>query len=247
MQNIKIVLAYDGSCFLGWQKSREGPTIEQSLQDVLTKILQHSVTLQAASRTDAKVHASRQVVNFFTPRSIHPFSLQQSMNCLLPKEMVVLSIEKMAFSFHPTLDCILKEYRYFICHGSFQLPFHRFYSWHYHYPLDMQAMELAAANFIGTHDFTSFCNKDSHHRYSSYERTLQELNIKKMEGQRVMIQVKGKSFLYKMVRNLVGTLAYVGSGKIAATSVKDILQQKDRRNAGPTAPAHGLFLHQITY
>ena len=95
--------------------------------------------------------------------------------------------------------------------------------------------------------FTSFCNKDSHHRYSSYERTLQELNIKKMEGQRVMIQVKGKSFLYKMVRNLVGTLAYVGSGKIVATSVKDILQQKDRRNAGPTAPAHGLFLHQITY
>jgi len=247
MKNIKIVIAYDGGSYLGWQKTAMGPSIENTVQLVLEKILQHLVTLQAASRTDAGVHADHQVVNFFTTKDLHLERFKLSMNALLPKDIVVLDIEQMPFHFHPTVDCKNKTYHYCICSGPIQMPQHRHYSWHYHYSLDLENMRRACSFLIGTHDFTSFCNVNPDQIYSHYMRTIDLLEIAEIHPQRLQIKVKGSNFLYKMVRNIVGTLAYVGTGKIDDSQLPKILNSKDRKAAGLTAPAHGLFLHQINY
>jgi len=247
MKNIKLLLAYDGGRYLGWQKTLLGPSIESAIQKTLEKFLQHPVLLQAASRTDAGVHANGQVVNFLTTKDFDPGRLKMSLNALLPDDIVVLQIDPMPFSFHPTLDCINKEYHYFVCHGSLQLPKHRFYSWHYHYPLNIEKMREAGDVLRGTHDFTSFCNTNKDHPYAHSIRTVESIEIDKMNDNRLWIRVKGSNFLYKMVRNLVGTLVYVGHQKIQSSQIPIILESKSRTAAGVTAPAHGLFLHRVNY
>lgn len=143
-----------------------GPSIEETLQTVIEQILQHPAPLQAASRTDAGVHARHQVVNFLTdklPKDLAEFNA--SLNSLLPKDIVVLSAEEAPLHFHPTLDCIGKEYRYYICYGDIQMPEHRFFSWHVHYAIDLVKLQKALPLFIGRHDFSSFCNvkKNAHY------------------------------------------------------------------------------------
>ena len=128
MYNIKLTLAYDGAAYFGWQKTSVGPSIEEELQLVLEKVFQHSIILQAASRTDAGVHALGQVVNFFTEKPGLNFGvLKISLNRLLPKDIKIIDIKEMPLSFHPTVDCLYKEYRYFICFGAAQLPHHRLF------------------------------------------------------------------------------------------------------------------------
>lgn len=248
MQNIKLLIAYDGSRYSGWQKTRMGLSIEESLQKALEQVLQHPITLQAASRTDAGVHAIGQIVNFITPRldlDLNRFKI--SLNSLLSNDLVVLDAEKMDPHFHPTLDCVNKEYRYYICYGSTQLPQHRFYSWHYHYNLDLDKMQEAAEAFLGLHDFSAFCNARKNRAYRHYERSIEEIEILKPEEKRLCIRIKGPNFLYKMVRNMVGTLAYVGNQKLQPDQIREILESQNRVLAGMTAPAHGLFLHRVFY
>jgi tRNA pseudouridine38-40 synthase len=248
MQNIKLTIAYDGQNYLGWQKTPIGSTIENVLQNVLEKILQHKVLLQAASRTDAGVHAMGQVVNFLTSKPLTDLSrLIMSLNRLLPKDLTILSAEKMPPSFHPTLDCIGKEYHYFICYGRSQLPPYRFYSWHCPFPLHLEKMQKALPFLIGTHNFAAFCNFKNKVHYHDYVRTIQELTISELGDQRLHIKVRGNHFLYKMVRNLVGTLVHIGKGKIQAEQIPALLQAEKRSEIGVTAPAHGLFLNQIFY
>lgn len=248
MQNIKLLIAYDGSRYSGWQRTRMGLSIEECLQKALEQILQHPIALQAASRTDAGVHAVGQIVNFITPRldlDLNRFKV--SLNSLLPNDLVVLDAEKMDPHFHPTLDCVNKEYRYYICYGSTQLPQHRFYSWHYHYNLDLDKMHVAAEAFLGLHDFSAFCNARKNRTYSHYERSIEAIEILKLEEKRLCIRIKGPNFLYKMVRNIVGTLAYVGNHKLQPDQIPEILGSQNRVLAGMTAPAHGLFLQRVYY
>ncbi len=248
MHNIKLVIAYDGRGYLGWQKTRMGPSIEVSLQKVIEHILQHPAHLQAASRTDAGVHAKGQVVNFLTSKSLVNLSqFRISLNSLLPKDIVVLSAELMPISFHPTLDSIGKEYRYYICLGPTQLPQNRFYSWHIPYQLNLQWMRQAIPLLCGKHDFAAFCNFKKNAHYRDYIREVQWLELIEHEDQRLCLRICGNHFLYKMVRNLVGTLVYVGRGKIAVEQLKEILLSECRSQAGVTAPAHGLFLHEVFY
>jgi tRNA pseudouridine38-40 synthase len=248
MINYKLIIAYDGRNFLGWQKTSMGPSIEEALQRVLEKILQHPVVLQAASRTDAGVHAKGQVVNFISERKFsNLIKLKNSLNNLLLEDIVVLHIEEKDPGFHPTLNCINKEYYYHICYGPTQMPHHRFYSWHYHYLLDIQKMRNAADYFLGTHDFSAFCNFRKNLSYSHYQRTIEELEIQTLETNRLCIRIKGPNFLYKMVRNIVGTLAFVGRGKIDPQEIPNIILSQNRVLAGMTAPAHGLFLNQVFY
>lgn len=245
MRNIKLVLAYDGTAFKGWQKTRMGPSVEEALQSTLEKLLQESVTLQAASRTDAGVHAEGQVVNFFTQNEIPLEKLQQGLNALLPKELVVLSSADMPLSFHPTVDCKGKEYRYSLCLGQ-QFPQHRLYSWHMPKPLNLTLMKEAKEMLIGTHNFSSFCNVKKNASYKTYVRTLS--NIQLIEDQhRLFLHISGDHFLYKMVRNIVGTLVYIGQGRIALEELPEILASQKRTQAGVTAPAHGLSLYRIFY
>lgn len=247
MKNIKLLIAYDGTRYLGWQKTAMGSSIEGVLQQCLEQILQHTVILQAASRTDAGVHAVGQVVNFFTSKNLDLNRLKISLNSLLPTDLVVTQIEQMPLHFHPTLDCQSKEYRYYVCWGPVQLPQHRFYSWHYHYHLDLAKMREASLYFLGEHDFSAFCNVKKNSHYSDYRRTIEEIEIMEIEPQRLCLRIKGPNFLYKMVRNIVGTLVYVGNQKILPFQITEILASKTRIQAGMTAPANGLFLHKVYY
>lgn len=273
LKNIKLILAYDGNNYLGWQdvkrgsatlsamgesrqlsysshpkKLCEGTSIEAELRKVLQQILQQPIKLQAASRTDAGVHARRQVVNFFADlRGIELSKLWVSLNALLPGAIAVTSIEEVCADFHPTLDCAYKEYRYYICNSSWQYPEYRYTSWHIPHPLDCQQMQEAAKQFIGRHDFSAFTNVKKNESYSDHIRTILDLSVEMLEQQRFCIRTKGVSFLYKMVRNIVGTMIYVGRGIISIPKIEDIFANKNRCNAGVTAPAHGLFLHDVVY
>ncbi|MBA3958004.1 MAG: tRNA pseudouridine(38-40) synthase TruA [Parachlamydiaceae bacterium] len=246
--NIKLLIAYDGAPYLGWQKNNVGPSVESTLQDILEQILQEKIQLQAASRTDAGVHARGQVVNFLPYKPLPDLSkLQHSLNSLLKGSIVVCSIERMPHDFHPTLDCIGKEYRYTICYGAIQMPQHRFYSWHYPERLNLQLMREAADLLKGTHDFSAFCNFKKNASYTDYVRTIHEIKIVELSENSLELHISGNHFLYKMVRNIVGTLAYVGNGKLLVDDVPQLLLTGDRTQAGVTAPAHGLTLHHILY
>lgn len=238
MRNIRLLLAYEGSNYLGWQKTAMGPSIEETVEKALSQVLQHEVKLQAASRTDAGVHAEGQVVNFFTPKQI---SLK-SLNSLLPPDISILAMEEASPTFHPTLGARGKEYLYAMCLGPTQLPFHRSFSWHFGLSLDLEKMKKAAKDLIGEHDFSAFTNE----RQANNVRILHRITFDPSPN-RLKIRVAGNNFLYKMVRNIVGTLLYVGCGKIESDALTDILKSKDRSRAGVTAPAHGLVLKKVFY
>lgn len=243
MFNCKLIIAYEGTRYLGWQKTKMGPSIEEALEKALFQITRRELNLQAASRTDAGVHASGQVVNFFLSEKPDPYKLQKGLNAVLPHDICVKSLEIMVSEFHPTLHTTGKEYRYFVCNGPVQLPFHRMFSWHFPYPLDLQAMNEAAMPLIGTHDFSTFCNL----RVENGIRTLKQITITPFDENRFCFSITGDHFLYKMVRNLVGTLVYTGCGKLKPGEISSILASKERSHAGVTAPAHGLTLNQVFY
>lgn len=242
--NIKCIIAYSGSRYFGWQKTKEGPSVEATLQESLEKLLQHPVVLQAASRTDRGVHANAQVVNFFT-RVEDLCKLERALRAILPSDMALISMERAEPSFHPTLDSLSKEYHYQICNCAVQLPFYREVSWHFRHPLQLDLMEVAANYFIGFHNFASLSNE----RVSDEEayKRIFGISIHPLVDNRLKIAIEGESFLYKMVRTLVGTLVYVGCGKISLETASQILAARDRRFAGITAPAHGLSLEKVRY
>lgn len=243
MKNYRAIISYDGTHYLGWQNNKNGPSIEATIQSALEQILQHPIKLQAASRTDAGVHAHAQVINFFSPKKIQLISI----NSLLPTDIAVLSIEETEASFHPTLDAKEKEYRYNLCTTPWQYPIKRFTSWHYPKKLDLSLMHKAAKQLTGTHDFLAFTNKKQNETYDCTTRTLSSIAIHSPQEGCLEFTLKGKNFLYKMVRNLVGTLVYVGEGKITTEEIDSILLSKKRIKAGVTAPAHGLTLYKISY
>jgi tRNA pseudouridine38-40 synthase len=248
--NIALTLAYEGTSFFGWQKTKYGPSVEGVLENTIKKILQHNVVLQAASRTDRGVHAAGQVVNFFTekPLSVAKLNeLKNSLNDLLPKEIVIKHIDSKPYTFHPTLDCKKKEYRYYICNSSYQLPWYRHFSWHCYKPLNIAEMNSATLYLLGEKDFSAFCNQKKNETYSSKVRTVIDIQILQIPEDRIEIRITGNNFLYKMVRNLVGTLVYIGLGKIDKNNLQDFFTQKDRTQIGVTAPSKGLFLYEIFY
>jgi len=248
MINIKLGVAYDGRKYLGWQKTRMGPSIEERMQKTIERMVQHPIYLQAASRTDAGVHASEQIVNFLTTKE--DLNLSQFMiglNRLLPTDITILSASTMHLSFHPTLDATGKEYRYYICTGPVQLPYHRYYSWHVYHPLDIDEMQKAMPLLVGTHNFMAFCNVKNSAQYTDYNRTIEKLEFIELERGRLCFRLCGNHFLYRMARNIVGTLVDVGKGRIPLQEIPKILERGKRHAAGLSAPAHGLFLHRVNY
>lgn len=243
-KNIKLVIAYHGGAFSGWQKC-SALSIEEALESALKQILQHEICLQAASRTDAGVHAQGQTVNFLLHKEIPTANLLYRLNAVLPRSIAALEATEMPLEFHPTLSSKKKHYQYLICSTPAQLPFHRETSWHFPYPLNQTAMEECAAHLLGTHDFSAFCNERS-----LWDRnpicTLETIQITSTSG-RHQIDIIGDHFLYKMVRNLVGAIAYVGCGKLDPQTIPAIIASKDRTSAAVTAPAHGLCLKEVFY
>jgi tRNA pseudouridine38-40 synthase len=247
-KNIVLLIAYDGTRYLGWQKTHFGLSIEQELEDVLTKILQHPVELQAASRTDRGVHAEGQVVNFFTPKKEIAWNkLLRGCNGLLPEDIRVLAaLEAPHPQFHPTLETKAKCYRYSIARGQILWPLWRTTHWHIPFLLDVELMKKASALLIGTHDFAGFRNQRKQQEHQDTSRTVTNIDIQ-AENERLEIIICGESFLYKMVRNIVGALVYVGLGKMTLEELASLLEQPDRTANAVTAPACGLTLCKVYY
>jgi len=232
-----LILSYEGTSYLGFQKTKEGPSIEASLEKALSTLLSYTPKIFAASRTDAGVHAKEQVVNFFIKETSN--LVLYSINSLLPKEIRALHLEEVSPTFNATFDSIKKEYLYQISTSPVHSPFERLTCWHYPHPLDLEAMRLASSYLIGEHDFSSFANKGSHENKIRHVESIQINNHSFI--------ITGKSFLYKMVRNIVGTLVYVGANKIKPTFMETLLHSRNRSLGGPSAPAHGLTLNKVFY
>lgn len=246
--NIKVLLAYEGTDYLGWQKTAAGPSIEGELEPQLQCLLGHPIRLQAASRTDAGVHAEGQVVNFRVESLRYSLRrLQLSLNQLLPSSIRVLEIEEAPLCFHPTLDAKGKEYRYLIDNGPVALPRQRHYSWHQPFPLGIDQMRQAAALLIGTNDYYALCNRSHKQKYRDTIRSLEAIELLVHPERQVELRIRGSSFLYKMVRNIAGLLVSVGLGKKGAEEIPRLLASGDRTLAGVTAPAAGLTLHRVFY
>ncbi len=240
-------IAYDGLSFLGWQKSSDGPSVEEALEKVCYQIFQEPVFFRAASRTDKGVHALFQIIDFTTTRSItdyHTFII--SLNSLLPEEIRCLSAFPAPENFHPTLSALDKSYQYSISTGPVQLPLCRHTYWHVHYPLDMALFKEAASLFKGTLDFRGLCNQRHGLNETRTVCSVHNITIKESRNE-ILITIKADRFLYKMARNIIGSMVWVARGKIPLSSITSALQSRKRSEAGVTAPAHGLCLIDINY
>ena len=243
--NIKCIIAYDGGNYLGWQKTEAGPSIEETLEKILEKILQNKVALQAASRTDAGVHAEGQVINFFAePADFQKF--KRSFKSMLPEDIALISMEACEDTFHPTVDCVKKEYRYWIATEKYPYPHLLKTCWHVPKKLNLSLMSASAQKLIGTHDFSAFQNVSENPIKREPVCTIYEIAIEEMPDNRLLIRMTADNFLYKMARNIAGTLVDIGSEKIR-TPIEEILASKERPLAGMTAPPQGLFLHKVFY
>lgn len=240
---VKALIAYDGTPFYGWQKTRMGPSIQGALEEALHRLTQEKSLPEAASRTDRGVHAEGQVIAFSLQKLWPVAKLQQGLNAHLPVEIRILSIEEVDETFHPTLNAKNKEYHYRVCLGDIQDPMERLYSWHFRYPIDLDVMEKAAAHLIGTRDFSAFANQKADNPVC----TLQKITFSSPSSYRLQIGLIGDRFLYKMARTLAGTLLYAGCGKIKVSQLPKFAASKKREMTGVTAPAHGLFLHRVCY
>ncbi len=246
MKNFVLFISYDGSSFLGWQKTKHGKSIEGTLQKHLEIILNTPIKLNASSRTDKGVHAEEQVVNFITSTYLSSEQIKYALNSRLPKTIVVKKIIEKQLSFHATLSSKRKIYRYNILCNSLRDPFLEKYVWHIFYKIDLDKLYLASQKFIGTKDFKAFCNT-SNTSYPNTIRTISSIKITFNTKHHLAIFIEGSNFLYKMVRNIIGTIVYIGANKISLDSIDELFAKKQRNLTGITAPAHGLFLHKVIY
>lgn len=245
MNRYKCIISYDGSGFSGYQVQPNKRTVQSEIEAVLAKIHKGShVKISASGRTDAGVHAKGQVIHFDSPLSLPAEKWELAINSMLPEDISVLSVGKADLSFHARFDASGKEYRYFLNQLAKRDPFQRNYAFHYPFPLNLAAMREACTYLLGTHDFSSFCSART--EVEDKVRTIETIEILQ-EEKRLCFRFVGNGFLYNMVRILVGTLMEVGSGKRKPEEIAEILEKKDRRYAGKTAPGQGLYLWKVHY
>ncbi len=244
MRNIKLILEYDGTFYHGWQKQPDVPTVQNLLEDSLFHLFGQKTKVVAAGRTDAGVHATGQVINFTTDASIPFLAIKPALNSYLPKDIRVKKAKEVSSSFHAQKSALNRLYRYIIYQGSFLPPFYRHFVWWIPFNLEIDKMRRASQFLTGEHDFSSFEGQGSP-SFSS-RRKIEKITLLK-KRRSIIVYIKADSFLYKMARNIVGTLAEVGRGKMPASQLRAILEARDRRAAGPTAPPQGLCLVRVRY
>lgn len=260
MRNIRLVIAYDGTDFHGWQRQPSQPTVQGCLEDAIAKIVNEKVTGWGSGRTDAGVHAANQVANFKTSCPIPVENLLKALNHLLPASVRVKETLEVDASFHARYGARCKTYRYRILRAAVASPFIARFVYHYPYHLDGKRMAEAARMLEGTRDFTSFAAAGGQEEESGEGsvtqgkgesdkvRTLFVSRILSRSRPPILIyEVRGSGFLHHMVRNIVGTLVEVGRGEMEPQQIIRILEARDRRQAGPTAPAQGLCLWKVEY
>ena len=244
MPTLKVTLEYDGTAYTGWQRQPNQPTIQEAVEAAVRSVSQTAIPVIAAGRTDAGVHALGQVVSFTSEKPLSPDEWLRALNATLPEDISARSVERVADDFHARYSAVRKLYAYRILHRSERSALERGRAWHLYGKLDLDVMREAAGHLVGKHDFSSFQGHPTDVENPICD--LQRLEIV-LDQDIVRIEIEADRFLKQMVRAIVGTLAEVGQGKRKPEEMKQILDAKDRRAAGYTAPAHGLYLIDVTY
>ena len=242
---VKLVVAYDGTDYCGWQVQPNGITVEEVLNRELSRLLKEEITVTGASRTDSGVHSLGNVAVFDTDTRMPAEKISYAINQRLPEDIVVQDSCEVPENFHPRFAASQKTYEYKILNRKFAMPTLRRDTLFYCHPLDEGRMRQGAQFLVGTHDFTSFSSVKA--QTNTFVRTVYELTVERTEDDIIHIRITGNGFLYNMVRIIAWTLLLVGAGKLEPEDVGRILAAKDRGAAGPTAPAHGLTMIGITY
>jgi tRNA pseudouridine38-40 synthase len=246
LKTFKLTIAYDGAGFVGWQRQTNGPSIQGLLEEILSELDNRDVAVAGASRTDAGVHALKQVASLTLERTIDAAALVRALNAKLPEAIRVVDAAEVAAAFHARFDSRAKTYRYRIWNAEVMSPFERGRAWHVPAPrLDVEAMDQAARLFEGHHDFAAFQAVGA--SAQSTERELFSSRVLAPAGPLITYEVRGAGFLRHMVRTLAGTLVEVGRGRQTTAWASEVVASRDRSKAGRTAPAEGLFLVEIEY
>ena len=249
MRNLKLLLAYDGTGFSGWQIHPETATIQGTLASAIGRVTGERVLPQGSGRTDAGVHALGQVATFATQSPIPPQNLVIALNDALPSSIRVLEAAEVPADFQARKSACSKTYRYTMFRGAICSPFRARYVWHYPYPLDESVMQQVAGSILGKHDFTSFAAVDPERGREEEISNIRQIfsSTWQRQGDELIYTVRGSGFLHHMVRNLVGTFLLAGKGTLAPSDLPRILQARSRSAAGATAPANGLCLMSVEY
>ena len=243
--NYRMVIQYDGGRYRGWQRQGNSTdTIQGKIEQVLSKWLGHEVEIDGAGRTDAGVHALAQVANVHLQEHLDVREMQQYLNEYLPEDIRIMSVEMAGKRFHSRLNATAKVYEYHLLKKGCYRVFARRYNWQMTEMLDVPKMREASKILLGQHDFKGFCTKAG--KKKSTVRRIDAIDITESE-EAITLHFEGNGFLYNMVRILTGTLVEIGEGKREVQSIERILQDGERRLAGETAPAHGLFLVEVKY
>ncbi len=248
MAVLKLVLTYDGTDFVGWQRQKAGRSVQAVVEAAIAPLAGRPVSVVGAGRTDAGVHALGQVAHVVLERAVDPAVAQRALNATLPPDVRVRAASEAPSDFHARFGARRKTYRYYIRRAPWVSPFEHRYVWHIANPLDDRAMAEAAARLVGQHDFAAFQSVGS--RVETTERTISRLDVtcrEDDEGALLVVEIEADGFLRQMARTIVGTLVEVGLGRRAPDDVAAVLASRDRARAGPTAPAGGLFLVRVDY
>lgn len=246
MKNLKLVVAYDGSRYNGWQKQGNSDnTIQELLEKTIYNCIKEKVSIISSGRTDAGVHAYGQVINFNTETTIPLEEIKTLLNSSIPKDISIKSIEEADIRFHSRYNAKSKIYTYKILNSNVHNPFIRKYSYQYPYNLDIEKMKKASRLLIGHHDFSGFSSAKKAKKKST-KRTIHSINFEE-NGEEINISYHGNGFLYNMVRIITGTLIEVGSCKITEEEITNALKTGERSIVGYTVPPQGLFLVEVKY
>ncbi|NLD49091.1 MAG: tRNA pseudouridine(38-40) synthase TruA [Clostridiaceae bacterium] len=244
MINIKLTIEYDGSNYHGWQSQTNAVSVQETIEKAVLGLTGEKITLTGASRTDFGVHAFGQTANFITSSSIPPDRFSYALNRMLPNDIVIKRSEEVSLDFHSRYWAKGKKYRYLVYNSNFPSAILRNRAFHVSHNLCVERMKKAAECLTGTHDFSSF--KASGSSVKTSVRTITGVSFDKNEDI-ISFEISGDGFLYNMVRIIVGTLVDVGIGRIEPGNMAEILKECDRRKAGRTAPACGLYLVEVYY
>lgn len=243
--NFKLTIEYEGTCYHGWQRQPNGASIQQTIESALATMTGRPVTVVASGRTDAGVHATGQVAHFKSDAAISAEAFHKGLNSLLPPDIVIRECVPVSISFHARYDVKSKLYRYRIRNHPLPAAIGRQYAWWIRAPLNGEAMQSALDFLVGSHDFRSFEGSGSPRAHSV--RTLLRADLKTESDDTLALFLEADGFLRYMVRNIVGTVVQIGLGKIPPRQIQNILDLKDRGQAGPTAPPQGLCLVRVNY
>lgn len=247
LMKYKLIISYDGTHYSGWQVQPSSPSIQSTIQDALALILKEKRVLIGSGRTDAGVHAKGQVAHFTTEKELDISKVHYSLNGILRPDIRILEMEKVDDQFHARYSALSKIYRYHIHLDRTADPFKKLYSLHLPYSIDLPLLKEAARYFVGEHDFTSFANEgDRGSAGRDPIRTLMRLEVVEEEGG-IYLEFEADGFLYKMVRNITGTLLAASKRKIALADLPKIFEAKNRKLSAAAAPPQGLFLMQVNY